>query len=108
MSHGWQVFRDKDNGQIRFVIELSDYVKGDYTKTEYAYKDSKPWVVVQTIKPSEDAKPSEIDRAGWNAQGELILKDKVVGGKTTTLDADTAAKLRKEAVSMFARARKSK
>ncbi|HET6588383.1 MAG TPA: YbaY family lipoprotein [Oleiagrimonas sp.] len=108
VSRGWQVFRDKDSGQIRFVIELSDYVKGDYTKTEYAYKDSKPWVVVKTIKPSEKAKPSEIDRAGWNAQGELILKGKVVDGKTTTLDADTAAQLRKEAVSMFARARKSK
>lgn len=108
VSRGWQVFRDKDSGQIRFVIELSDYVKGNYTKTEYAYKDSKPWVVVKTIKPSENAKPSEIDRAGWNEQGELILKDKVSDGKTTTLDADTAAELRKEAVSMFARARKSK
>ncbi len=106
VSRSWQVFRDKDSGQVRFVIELSDYVDGGFTKTSFAYKDSKPWVVVQEKKSSRDAKPSEIDRAGWNEQGKLVLKQKIAGGETTTLDADTATSLRKDAVSMFAQARK--
>lgn len=108
VSRGWQVFRDQDSGQIRFVIELSDYVKGGYTETSFAYKDSKPWVVVQEKKDSANAKPNEVDRAGWDDQGKLVLKEKVAGGKTGTLDAETAARLRKDAVAMFARARKSK
>lgn len=108
VSRGWQVFRDKESGDIRYVVELANFVKGDFVHTEFAYKDGKPWVVVQKTKSSENAQPSEIDRAGWNASGKLVLKDKVADGKTTTLDADAAAKLHEEAVDMYARAKKSK
>lgn len=108
VSRGWQVFRDKESGKVEFVRELADYGKKGFTRTDFAYKDGKPWVVVQQKKASESAKPHEIDRAGWDEQGQLVLKDKVIDGKTTTLDADTAASLHKDAEAMFTKAGKSK
>jgi putative lipoprotein len=108
ISRAWQVFRDKENGQIRFVIELVEPVKGNFTNTNFAYKDSKPWVVVREIKSDQKAKPSETDRAGWDSDGKLVLKQKIADGKTSTLSDDKAADLRKDAVSMFERARKTK
>ncbi|TAM00212.1 MAG: hypothetical protein EPN71_06825, partial [Rhodanobacter sp.] len=44
-SRGWQLFRQ--DGQVQFIRELVDYGKDGFTSTDYAYKDGKPWVIVQ-------------------------------------------------------------
>jgi putative lipoprotein len=101
VSRGWQVFRDKDSGDVLFIRELADYGDKGFTSTDYAYQDGKPWVVVQEKKSSQSAKPNEVDRAGWNDAGELVLKQQVSGGKTTTLSDDAAADLQKHAEAMY-------
>lgn len=94
-SRGWQVFRQ--NGQIKFIRELVDYGDKGFTSTDYAYKDGKPWVVVQQTKANQGAKPSAIDRAGWDDSGNLVLKQHEVDGNVQPLDADAATKLQNEA-----------
>lgn len=107
-SEGWQVFRDRDSGKIAYVIGLIQHFDKDFIQTDYAYKDGQPWVVIQQHKPSEKAKTSAVDRASWNAQGELVLKQHVANGKTSTLSADKAASLKKQAQAMFKKAKKTK
>ncbi|HET6586878.1 MAG TPA: DUF1481 domain-containing protein [Oleiagrimonas sp.] len=106
VSRGWQVFRDKDSGDVLFIRELADYGDKGFTSTDYAYQDGKPWVVVQEKKSSQSAKPNEVDRAGWSDAGELVLKQQVSGGKTTTLSDDAAADLQKHAEAMYAQVAK--
>lgn len=106
VSRGWQTFRDKDTDEVALVRELADYGDKGYTKTDYAYKDGKPWVVEQTRKPSEKGPTTEVDRAGWDADGKLVLKDKVVGGKTSTLADADAATLKQQAAAMYAQVNK--
>jgi putative lipoprotein len=94
-SRGWQVFRQA--GELKFIREDVDYgAKGGYTSTDYAFKDGKPWAIVRETRASRDAKPSSIDRAGWGDDGSLVLKQHQVGTDVQELDADTAAKLRKQ------------
>lgn len=106
VSRGWQIFHDKNTDEVVFVRELADYGDKGFTNTDYAYKDGKPWVVVQQKKPSQNAKPDEIDRAGWNANGDLVLKDKVTGGNTGTLSDSGAADLHKQAEAIYTQAAK--
>ncbi len=108
VSRGWQVFRDKESGDIRFVIELADFVDGGYSETNFAYKDNKPWVVVRTKKESEKGKVQEIDRVSWTGAGKVELNEKEADGKTTKLDDEAVAKLRKDAEAVFAKAKKTK
>lgn len=98
-SRGWQLFRQ--DGQVQFIRELVDYGKDGFTSTDYAYKDGKPWVIVQQTKPSRDGKPTAIDRAGWSDDGTLVLKQHQVGSDVQPLDADTVAKLKKEATDIL-------
>jgi len=105
-SRGWQLFRQA--GEVKFIRELVDHTGKDFTSTDYAYRDGKPWVVVQQIKANSGAKASVIDRAGWDETGELVLKQHQAGADTQELDADTAAKLRKQAVDILALATNGK
>lgn len=105
-SRGWQLFRQ--DGQIRFIRELVEYTKAGFTSTDYAYKDGKPWAVVQQNKPSRDGKPTSIDRAGWSDDGTLVLKQHQVGSDVTELDADAAAKLKQEGMDILSLATKGK
>jgi putative lipoprotein len=93
-SRGWQLFREA--GQVKFIREEVDYGDKGYTSTDYAYKDGKPWAIVQETKSSRDAKPSAIDRAGWADDGSLVLKQHEVGGDVRALDPAAAAKLKKQ------------
>jgi putative lipoprotein len=95
VSRAWQVFRQ--NGQVQFIRARADYGDKGFTSTDYAYKDGKPWVVVQQKKASQDAKPSSTERAGWDKDGNLVLKQVVSGNKTDTLADDEAASLQKQA-----------
>lgn len=95
VSRAWQVFRQ--NGQVQFIRGRADYGDKGFTSTDYAYKDGKPFVVVQQKKASQNAKPSSIERAGWDTDGNLVLKQVVAGDKTDKLGEDDAASLRKQA-----------
>ncbi|MEO7068535.1 MAG: YbaY family lipoprotein [Rhodanobacter sp.] len=101
-SRGWQVFR-KD-GQVKFIRELVDYGDKGFTSTDYSYFDGKPVVVVQQTKSSREAKPSAIDRAGWDEKGSLVLKQHQAGAAVTELGADAAASLQKQAVTTLSQA----
>lgn len=98
-SRGWQLFRQA--GQIEFIRELVDYGDKGFTSTDYAYKDGKPWAIVQETKPSRDAKPSSIDRAGWAEDGSLVLKQHQVGGDVQPLGDDAAGKLKRQAMDIL-------
>jgi putative lipoprotein len=95
VSRAWQVFRQ--NGQVQFIRGRADYGDKGFTSTDYAYRDGKPWVVVQQKKASQDAKPSSTERAGWDKDGNLVLKQVVSGSKTDTLGDDEAASLKNQA-----------
>lgn len=101
-SRGWQIF--KKGNDVQFVIELVDYGDKGFTSTNYAYKDGKPWVIVQEKKPSKDGKPTSTERAGWNDAGELVLKEKEAGGKVDVLADDEANSLKSQAEAMLSKA----
>ncbi len=94
-SRGWQLFRQA--GKVEFIRELVDHGDKGFTSTDYAYKDNKVWAVVQETKASRDAKPSATDRAGWTADGTLVLKQHQVGSDVQVLDDGAAAALKKQA-----------
>jgi putative lipoprotein len=95
VSRAWQVFRQ--NGEVQFIRGRADYGDKGFTSTDYAYKDGKPWVVVQQKKASQGAKPSSTERAGWDKDGKLVLKQVVSGSKTEALSEEDAADLKKQA-----------
>lgn len=99
VSRGWQLFRQA--GQVEFIRELVDRNDKGFTSTDYAYKDGKPWAIVQETKSSRDAKPSATDRAGWSADGTLVLKQHQVGSDVQPLDADAAESLKKQAMNIL-------
>lgn len=99
VSRAWQVFRA--DSAVQFIRAQSDYGDKGFTSTDYAYKDGAPWVVVQQKKSSKDAKPSSIERAGWDKDGTLLLKQVEAGGKTDTLGADEASSLKQQAEDML-------
>lgn len=101
-SRGWQIF--KKGNDVVFVIELVDYGDKGFTSTNYAYKDGKPWVIVQEKKPSKDAKPTSTERAGWNDAGDLVLKENQAGSKTDVLSDDDANSLKSQAQTMYTKA----
>ncbi|MEO5831191.1 MAG: YbaY family lipoprotein, partial [Rhodanobacter sp.] len=47
-SRGWQLFRQA--GEVKYIREEVDYGDKGYTSTDYAFKDGKPWVIVQETK----------------------------------------------------------
>ena len=99
VSRGWQVFREA--GEVKFIREEVDYGDKGFTSTDYAYKDGKPWVVVQQKKSSKDAKPTSTERAAWAQDGSLVLKTNDQGGKTSPLSDDEAASLQKQGQSIL-------
>ena len=98
-SLGWQVFRE--GGEVKFIRELVDNGDKGFISNDFAYKAGKPWVVVQQHKANQNAKPSAIDRAGWNDAGELVLKQHEVDGKVDVLSDGDAADLQKQASDML-------
>jgi putative lipoprotein len=99
ISRGWQVFRQA--GDVKFIRELVDSGDKGFTSTDYAYKNGNPWAVVQQTKANKDAKPSAIDRAGWDDSGTLVLKQHQVGNDVQVLDDGAAANLHKQALTIL-------
>ncbi|HTH67670.1 MAG TPA: YbaY family lipoprotein [Rhodanobacter sp.] len=98
-SRGWQLFRQ--DREVKFIRELVDYGDKGFTSTDYAFKDGKPWAIVQETKSSSDAKPSATDRAGWSDDGSLVLKQHQVGSDVQVLDAAAAETLKKQAMDIL-------
>jgi putative lipoprotein len=100
-SRGWQVFR-KD-GMTQMILELVEYTeKGkNFTSTYYAYKDGKPWAIVQEAKPNRDGKTISTDRAIWSDDGNLVVKQHQVGDDVKDLDADAVAVLKTQADTIY-------
>ena len=98
-SRSWQVFRRA--GEIKMIRELVDYNEKSYTDSYYAYDGGKPWGAVQETKATRDGKPTSTDRAGWDENGELVLKQHESGGKTEVLGADAAKSLMDQATAIM-------
>jgi len=101
-SRGWQLFRQA--GEVKYIREEVDYGDKGYTSTDYAYKNGKPWAIVQETKANRDGKPSAIDRAGWSDDGTLVLKQHQVGGDVQVLDDAAAATMKKQAMAILSMA----
>lgn len=102
VSRAWQVFRS--GGAVQFIRAQADYGDKGFTSTDFAYKDGKPWVVQQQKKSSKDAKPGTIERASWDKDGNLLVKQAESGGKVDVLGDDEAASLKKQAVDILSMA----
>jgi putative lipoprotein len=98
-SRGWQLFRQA--GEVKFIREEVDYGDKGYTSTDYAYKNGKPWAIVQETKANRDGKPSAVDRAGWSDDGTLVLKQNQVGRDVQALDPAAAATMKKYAMTIL-------
>ncbi len=105
LSRGWQIFRDQ-SGHVVFVRELADAGSKGFTTTEMAYRDDKPWVVVQSVAPRRGQKPNLVERAGWDATGALVLRERLVGAHKSPLSDADAKALYDEAKAMLAKAGK--
>lgn len=99
-AKSWQVFSDK-NG-VEFIRQLVDHGdKGNYTSTDYAYKDGHPWVVVQETRPKKGAPIQSTDRVGWDDNGSIVLNQHEENGQTTDLSHDAASALHDQAEALY-------
>jgi putative lipoprotein len=94
-SRSWQVFSDVHG--VQFIIEQVNQADKGFTKTEYAYRDALPWVVVQQQMPKADAPATSTLQAGWGDYGVLVLNQPISGGKTSTLSNSEAKALHDQA-----------
>lgn len=94
-SHSWQVFSDIHG--VEFVIEQVNQADKGFTKTEYAYRNGLPWVVVQQQMPKQDAPPTSTEKVGWDDNGVLVLNQQSGGGTTGKVSDDQAKSLHKQA-----------
>lgn len=107
VSRGWQVFSDK-NG-VQFIRELVDHGdKGNYTSTDYAYRNGLPWVVVQETSAKKGDPIASTDRAGWDDNGALVLKQHEESGNVSDLSEDVAKALHDQAEALYAQFNKKK
>jgi putative lipoprotein len=100
-SRSWQVFSDVHG--VEFIIEQVNQADKGFTKTEYAYRDSLPWVVVQEQMPKADAPATSTVQAGWGNNGVLVLKQKINAGKTSALSEAEGKALHDQAEAEFKR-----
>lgn len=102
-SRAWQIF--KNNGHVRFIVDIEDnFDTNARVRTDYAFSDGKPWIVIRKHMHSAGARPDDIKRAGWDKDGNLVLKEHVTNGKTETLSGKDAKELRADADKEFRKA----
>lgn len=94
-SHSWQVFSDVHG--VEFIIEQVNQADKGFTKTQYAYRNGLPWVVVQEQMPKPDAPATSTAKVGWDDNGVLVLNQQISGGKTDKVSDDEARSLHKQA-----------
>lgn len=100
-ARSWQVFKDA-NG-VELVIEQVNHNDTGFTKTEYAYRNRLPWVVVQETLSSPTAKPSATTRVSWGDDGVLVVNQHEQDGNITTVSDATTKALHKEAEDQYHR-----
>ncbi len=105
-SQSWQVFSDVQG--IEFIIEQVNQADKGFTKTEYAYRNSLPWVAVQEQMPKAGAPATTTERAGWDDNGKLVLNQKISGGNTGNLTDAEAKTLHDQAEAAYKRFSKKK
>jgi len=100
-SHSWQVFSDVHG--VEFIIEQVNQTDKGFTKTQYAYRNGLPWVVVQEQMPKPDAQVTSTAKVGWDDNGVLVLNQQTNGGKTDKVSDDEAKSLHKQAEAEYKR-----
>lgn len=100
-ARSWQVFHDA-NG-VEFIIEQVNHNDTGFTKTEYAYRNGLPWVVVQEALTSPTAAPTSTTSVGWGDDGVLVVNEQVQGGNTTTVSDATTKALHRDAEAQYKR-----
>ena len=99
-SRAWQIF--KQNGSVVFIKDIADDFKTNArVQTNFAYRDGKPWAAVQEHKSSAKAQADTIRRAGWDKDGNLVLREELANGDTTPLATADATSLHKQAEDMY-------
>lgn len=99
-SRAWQIFTK--NSHVQFVVDIEDnFDTNARTRTDYAYHDGEPWIVIQKHMLKAGAKPDSVKRAGWNKDDKLVLRDLVANGDTSDLSVADAQSLRQQAQAMF-------
>lgn len=94
-ARSWQVFSD-DHG-VQFIIEQVNVADKGFSKTEYAYRNNMPWVVVRESMAQQGGPVTSTEKVGWDENGVVVLNQLISGGKTTTVSADDATALHHEA-----------
>lgn len=98
-SRSWQVFSDVHG--VEFVIEQVNLADKGFTKTEYAYRNGLPWVVVREQMPKPDAPATSTQKVGWNDSGVLVVNQQISGGKTGKLSDAETKKLHDQAEAQY-------
>jgi len=84
-------------------------VNGDREAARYAYKDDKPWIAVQETTGKSGGKSRLL--LAWNEEGELIVRDKTRGEKSTDAsdaEVERVSQQAKDALAAVNERRKSK
>lgn len=105
-SRSWQVFSDLSG--VEFIIQQVNHADTGFTKTEYAYRDGAPFVVVQSQSATPTGAPTSVERAGWNGDGVLVLNQKQAGDKTDTLSDAEAKALHQESEAEYKKFKNTK
>jgi putative lipoprotein len=103
-ASSWQVFRDLHG--VEFIILQKTVNKKhnkSFTRTQFAYQNKLPWVVVKQIMPSQKAQPTSTTRVGWGDDGKVVLNQHEQHGKTGTISNKEADALHKEAEAQYKR-----
>ena len=85
----WDAFTQ--NNKIRVVREITD-LDNDKGRITYkmAYQNDAPWVVQKEEAPAGSNHPFATTKVGWDENGQLVLKQKVVNGQNSEVSNDEA------------------
>ncbi|HEX5352541.1 MAG TPA: YbaY family lipoprotein [Rhodanobacteraceae bacterium] len=100
-SRSWQVFSDIHG--VEFIILQVNQADKGFIKTQYAYRNGLPWVVVEEQMPKPDAPATSTRKVGWNDSGTLVVNQQISGGKTGELSDAATKALHKQAEAEYNR-----
>jgi len=96
----WDAFAS--NGKVKVVRENTD-LDNDKGRISFkmAYQNDKPWVVIKEESSGAGAHPFSTIKAGWDENGQLVLKEKLVNGQSGEVDSVEARSLYDHATRAF-------
>lgn len=96
----WDGFFDKSG--LRYIREITDLGDKGRVNTYIAYREGgKPMLVLRENVPAMSERANASARAGWNDQGELVVKVKREGGTKSELAANDAKAMYDRALTLF-------